>query len=266
MCRPQSRRRQGDVGAGDRADLDPVERAAPVAADREQGGDRRLRGGAPQIVEDDVDLGCRRGQRLGAVVERDGEVGVEYLQTFATAPGGDDGTGPEQPCDAHGHGSGVAGGAEHEHGGARGEGHPSSERHPRRHRGVHRGGDAIDVDVGRQRDDAARVHDGLRRQRAVLVVVGREVHEPTVVSAPDPVDPRHEGEPTGAGVVGASRAGTYAGMDADRQDVDHLLALAGFGEFEGKVAGGFVERLDDGGVDLDHGSTPFSWRHEQCST
>ena len=66
--------RERDVRAGDGADLDPVERAAAVAAAGDERADRALGGRAPEVVEDDVDVGGRLAERV--VVERDGDVGA----------------------------------------------------------------------------------------------------------------------------------------------------------------------------------------------
>ena len=100
----------GAVGAGDRADLDPGQRHVAVGA-RGQHLDHRPGGRlAPDVVDDDVDVG-----RRGHLVEAEGEVGAEGGQlgeALRAAPGGDHAGGAEALRHLDRHPAGVPRGAE----------------------------------------------------------------------------------------------------------------------------------------------------------
>ena len=116
----QRRRRERDVRAGDRADLDPVERAAAVAA----AGDDRAHGAlgrrAPEVVEDDVDVGGRaRARRRPSETVTSAPSSASAAEALGVAAGADHVAGAEALGDLDRHPAGVAGGAEHQHAAAR---------------------------------------------------------------------------------------------------------------------------------------------------
>jgi hypothetical protein len=107
---------------GHRTDLDPVHLTAAVGPRGQQSHDGVLRGLAPQVVQDDVGLGGRGGQRPGHRIviagQLDNIVGTsrgERAQTDRVASGVPTTRPAPPPGHQHGHRSGVAGRAENEH-------------------------------------------------------------------------------------------------------------------------------------------------------
>ena len=99
---------------------------------------------APDVVDDDVDVG-----RRGELVERAGLVGAEGGQCgepCRVAAGGDHLRGAEQLGDLDRHPAGVAGGAEDQHALPGGEVDAAAQRDPGGHHRVHRGRDLDRVD------------------------------------------------------------------------------------------------------------------------
>ena len=115
-------------GAGDGADLDPVERAAAIGARGDDGGDGLLGGRAPQVVEDDVDV---RGDLADAPRARPCLSGRDRRRCLRRP----------RCWPPDGQLSRVAGGAEDEHALPGCEVDPLAQRDPGGHGGVHPGRD-----------------------------------------------------------------------------------------------------------------------------
>jgi hypothetical protein len=133
-----------------RANLDPIQRPASVRPLGQQRHDRLGRRRAPQVIQDDVDVGGRFTERLPRPVvgQRHDRVGVRQgVEPSWVASGSDHPAGAEPFGDLDRHGAGVSGRAEDEHALAGLDRHSPPERHPRRHRRIHRGCDLDDVDV-----------------------------------------------------------------------------------------------------------------------
>jgi hypothetical protein len=246
--------REGDVRSGDGADLDPVERPTAVVAVGDQGADGVLGGRAPEVVDDDVDVGGGFAEHVVGVLagQRDGDVGTEVAhrgEPFGVSAGGDHVARAEVLGYLDGHLTGVAGRAEDEHALPGSDGDPRAQRDPGGHRGVHRGGGRRDVTVGRQHDAATAVDDGALGHRSERGVRQDEVHEVTIGCATDTVDTGDQRQLVAAGVVRAVRGGAHARVQAGREHVDEKLVLAArLGRLDGLIAGRTIEGTDDGGV------------------
>ncbi|GGI35379.1 hypothetical protein GCM10010988_03630 [Cnuibacter physcomitrellae] len=138
-----------------------------------------------------------------------------------------------------------------------GEDDAATEGDPRRHRRVHGRGHADRVDGGGE-DDARAPID--HRAFGHGTPVDDEVEQTALRIPPHAVDPGHEGEGEGLGVVRPVRLGSDARMQRGGEHLDDGLLRAGglrIGRVE--VLGDLIEIGDDGGV---HGSSWYSWYHE----
>jgi hypothetical protein len=248
--RSQGDRRQFDRRTGHRADLDPVHRAAAIGPIGEESQDRPLRRRAPQIVDDDVDLGgcstqgpCRLVVVLGEPDDVVGTDGGERVEPGAVPTGADHPPGAEPFGHLHGHGPGIAGGAEDEHALARPDRDSSAQCHPRGRGRVQGGRNLCHLDIVGQVDGASPVDHRLVGHRSGCTVVGDEVDLLAVRPLGDGVDTGDHGQLAGAGVVGSCGAGPDPRVQADREHVDEDLSVGALlGNFELPVVRWFGER------------------------
>ena len=217
----------------------------------EEGADGVLGGRAPEVVDDDVDVGGGLAERV--VVERDGDVGAELGQRREALG--------VTACADHVAGAEVLGDL---------DGHLARRCRSRRGRArAARAAMAIRVRSAIQEDIAGFIAaaiaatslsagSGTLRRRSTTVcsaiepsvVSGQdEVDEIAVGGAADAIDARDQRQFVAARVVRAVGAGAHARVQAGGEHVDDELVLAArLGRLDGLVAGRVVEGTDDGGV------------------
>nr|WP_234009926.1 hypothetical protein [Streptomyces sp. SA3_actF] len=227
-------------------------------------GTARVGGGAPQVVEHDVDVPGGGPEPpghlvlLAAQVERFGAERVEEAQAVRVAARADDARGSEPARDLYGEPPGVPGGAEDEDGGAGGEVDAAAQRDPGGHGGVHPGGDGERVRTGGERDGATAVDEGAFGQGAEGGVGRDEVEQFALLGPPHAVDAGDEGQLAARGVVTAVGGGADAGVQPGGEDVDEHVAGAGGGRGPDLLAAGRgAEGADEGGA---HEGAPSGWR------